>query len=81
MADMAVRCMDMWNDLEKDAGTTLRLMTGLLNFGDKDLGQGTPEGTPRHSLISDGILTISRNTSWPNPKSEEAQHEFQNVLV
>jgi hypothetical protein len=50
MADMAVQCMDMWNDLEKDAGTALRLMSGLLNFGDKDLGQGTPEGTLRLSL-------------------------------
>jgi hypothetical protein len=49
MADMAVQCMDMWNDLEKDAGTALRLMSGLLNFGDKDLGQGTPEGTLRLS--------------------------------
>lgn len=44
MADIAVQCMDMWDDLEKDAGTALRLMSGLLNFGDKDLGQGTPEG-------------------------------------
>jgi sarcosine oxidase / L-pipecolate oxidase len=50
MADMAVQCMDMWNDLEKDAGSTLRLMSGLLNFGDKDLGQGTPEGMLRLSL-------------------------------
>jgi hypothetical protein len=45
MADIAVQCMDMWDDLEKDAGTALRLMSGLLNFGDKGLGQGTPEGT------------------------------------
>ncbi|KAK5996864.1 Putative bifunctional amine oxidase [Cladobotryum mycophilum] len=45
MADLAKEAMDLWDDLEKDAGTALRWMSGLLNFGDKDLGEHTPEGT------------------------------------
>jgi len=41
---MAKECMTMWDELEDDAGETLRLMTGLLNFGDPKYGAGGPEG-------------------------------------
>ncbi len=44
MADLAKEAMGFWDDLEKDSGTSLRLMSGLLNFGDKDYGADTPEG-------------------------------------
>ncbi|KAF8594151.1 FAD/NAD(P)-binding domain-containing protein [Ceratobasidium sp. AG-I] len=45
MADLAVKAMDLWKTLETEAGESLRLMTGLLNFGDPDYGAGGPEGT------------------------------------
>ncbi|KAI9741661.1 MAG: hypothetical protein M1834_000045 [Cirrosporium novae-zelandiae] len=45
MADLAYHAMEIWHELEKDAGTSLQLMSGLLNFGDKDYGGDSPEGT------------------------------------
>jgi len=45
MAKLAKEAMGLWDALEKDAGTSLRWMSGLLNFGDKDFGGDTPEGT------------------------------------
>ncbi|KAL7620468.1 hypothetical protein AAE478_009463 [Parahypoxylon ruwenzoriense] len=45
MADLAKETLGLWDALEKDAGTSLRWMSGLLNFGDKDYGGETPEGT------------------------------------
>ncbi|KAK6518213.1 hypothetical protein TWF506_005372 [Arthrobotrys conoides] len=45
MADLAKKSMNLWDDLEKDSGTSLRWMSGLLNFGDKNFGENTPEGT------------------------------------
>ncbi|KDQ10964.1 hypothetical protein BOTBODRAFT_68286 [Botryobasidium botryosum FD-172 SS1] len=44
MAKLAVKAMPLWDDLEKLVGP-LRLMTGLLNFGDPHYGEGGPEGT------------------------------------
>lgn len=44
MADIAKKAMDLWDDLEKDSGTSLRWMSGLLNFGDPNFGGSTPEG-------------------------------------
>ena len=44
MADLAYQSMPVWKDLEDEAGKKLRLMTGLLNFGDRDY-DGGPEGT------------------------------------
>ncbi|KKY38290.1 putative fad dependent oxidoreductase [Diaporthe ampelina] len=45
MADLAKKAIDLWDDLEKDSGTSLRWMSGLLNFGDPNFGGSTPEGT------------------------------------
>ncbi|KAK3294312.1 uncharacterized protein B0H64DRAFT_400365 [Chaetomium fimeti] len=45
MADLAKEALGLWDDLEKDSGTSLRWMSGLLNFGDKNFGGDTPEGT------------------------------------
>ena len=44
MAELAKTSMKLWDDLEKDSGASLRWMSGLLNFGDKDYGSGGPEG-------------------------------------
>lgn len=38
MATLAVQSMPIWNELEKEAGEPLRLMSGLLNFGDPNYG-------------------------------------------
>ncbi|KAJ6498738.1 FAD/NAD(P)-binding domain-containing protein [Mycena sanguinolenta] len=45
MADLAVQSMSLWEALEKEAGERLRMMSGLLNFGDPTYGEGGPEGT------------------------------------
>ncbi|RDB24912.1 hypothetical protein Hypma_008041 [Hypsizygus marmoreus] len=44
MADLAFKTMALWNDLEAQIGP-LRVMNGLLNFGDPNYGAGGPEGT------------------------------------
>lgn len=44
MADLAKEAMGHWEDLEKDSGTPLRLMSGLLNYGDPAWTDGSPEG-------------------------------------
>ncbi|KAM5344621.1 hypothetical protein ACJ41O_013156 [Fusarium nematophilum] len=58
MAELAKDCMDLWDDLEKDAGLSLRWMSGLLNFGDPDFGGDSPEGTlmgPKQNLEKLGM--------------------------
>ncbi|KAK9774571.1 putative FAD/NAD(P)-binding domain-containing protein [Seiridium cardinale] len=45
MAELAYQSMSIWKELERDSGTSLRTMTGLLNFGDPTMGKNTPEGT------------------------------------
>ena len=44
MANLAYKSMEMWDELERDAGISLRTMSGLLNFGDKTFGGDSPEG-------------------------------------
>jgi sarcosine oxidase/L-pipecolate oxidase len=47
MADLAFSAIGIWEELEKDAGdSSLRLMSGLLNFGDPKYGASGPEGNP-----------------------------------
>jgi len=65
MAKLAHKSLKIWKELERDAGTTLRSMTGLLNFGDPKTGEHTPEGqsteeTPHRGILSketDGYIT------------------------
>lgn len=46
MADLAHTSLGLWDELERDAGdSSIRLMSGLLNFGDPNYGAGGPEGT------------------------------------
>lgn len=45
MADLAKDAMKLWDKLEKDSGSSLRWMSGLLNFGDKNFGGDSLEGT------------------------------------
>lgn len=52
MANLAFSAMDIWDELEKDAGdTSLRLMSGLLNFGDPKYGAGGPEGNALKTAV------------------------------
>ena len=64
MADLAKTCMDHWDELEKDAGLSLRWMSGLLNFGDPTIGQSTPEGN--HATKSGRVLAnpYLRHPPW-----------------
>eukprot|EP00731_Ephydatia_muelleri_P010531 Em0005g1117a len=43
MADLAKESIQLWRDLEAEAGVDLIMLTGLLNFGDPDYVDG-PEG-------------------------------------
>ena len=39
---MYIGALAIWDELERDAGTSLRTMSGLLNLGDKDHGGNSP---------------------------------------
>ena len=54
MADLAKTSMDLWNELEEEAGVKLREMSGLLNFGDPTYASG-PEGT-----LKDPVANLKR---------------------
>ena len=54
MADLAKSSMDLWNELEDDAGEKLREMSGLLNFGDPTYKDG-PQGN-----LKDPIKNLKR---------------------
>jgi sarcosine oxidase/L-pipecolate oxidase len=54
MADLAVQAIALWRDLEREAGQTLILMSGLLNFGDPNYRDG-PEGN-----LTDPIKNLDR---------------------
>jgi sarcosine oxidase/L-pipecolate oxidase len=54
MAELAYKSMSIWKELEMDSGTSLRTMSGLLNFGDTTMGANTPEGS--HSKFSACIM-------------------------
>jgi sarcosine oxidase/L-pipecolate oxidase len=43
MMELAVQAMGLWDELERDAGDSMRWMSGLLNFGDPEFGEDTPE--------------------------------------
>ena len=51
MAKLAYDAIGLWDALEADCGDALRLMSGLLNFGDPDYVAG-PEGMLNYSSIS-----------------------------
>lgn len=69
MADLAKEAMGLWDGLEKDSGTSLRWMSGLLNFGDKDYGGDSPEGglfSQRGECLAISSLTFDRNVVGTN---------------
>lgn len=65
MAELAYKSMSIWKELEMDCGTSLRTMSGLLNFGDPTMGEDTPEGShSRFSVCNKKILNILKERSW-----------------
>jgi sarcosine oxidase/L-pipecolate oxidase len=52
MAELAYKSMSLWKELEMDSGTSLRTMSGLLNFGDTTMGEDTPEGSRPRAFVS-----------------------------
>ncbi|KAH6623319.1 hypothetical protein F5144DRAFT_582947 [Chaetomium tenue] len=78
MAVLAKEALGLWDDLEKDSGTSLRWMNGLLNFGDKDMGKDTPEG----SLL--GPIPNLKKLNMPykelTAKEIQEKYPFKNLL-
>ncbi|KAH8738415.1 hypothetical protein BGZ61DRAFT_489329 [Ilyonectria robusta] len=77
MARLAKEAMGHWGALEKDAGVSLRWMTGLLNFGDKDYGESTPEGTLRGPI--DNLKLLDMSYKELSAAKIEAQYPFKNL--
>lgn len=77
MADLAHECMGLWDELEKDAGEPLRLMHGLLNFGDPKYGEGGPEGTLEGPI--ENLKRLGMKYTELNSEQIEAKHPFQNL--
>jgi len=79
MANLAYKSLKIWDELERDAGdNNLRLMTGLLNFGDPDYGKGGPEGIGTLS-ISIAIAHYPRNPNGPDQESGQTGYGVHNL--
>lgn len=71
MADLAKSCMDLWDQLEIDAGEKLREMSGLLNFGDPTYESG-PEGN-----LKDPIKNLKRlEMKYQELTADQIQQQF-----
>lgn len=72
MADLAHDAIQIWEQFERDAGDdSVRLMSGLLNFGNPDYGADGPEGIsymPVFIVVDKNLsLTLlSRNSERAN---------------
>ncbi|CAM1507625.1 Fc.00g072660.m01.CDS01 [Cosmosporella sp. VM-42] len=77
MADLAKKAMDLWDNLEKDAGLSLRWMSGLLNFGDENIGHDTPEGTLLGPI--DNLKRLEMTYKELTAKEIEAKYPFKNL--
>ena len=71
MADLAKDSIQLWNELENDAGVKLREMSGLLNFGDPTYKTG-PEGN-----LKDPIKNLKRlHMKYQELKAEEIMQQL-----
>ncbi|KAK6357701.1 hypothetical protein TWF718_002010 [Orbilia javanica] len=77
MADLAKEAMGLWDDLERDSGTSLRWMSGLLNFGDKDYGGNTPEGTLLGPI--DNLNRLGMPFKTLNAEEIQQRYPFKNL--
>lgn len=84
MADLAKDALSLWDDLEKDSSTSLRWMSGLLNFGDKDMGSDTPEGQFFSAIkpvcqSAMWLMHVFRDVIGSDSQPREAQHAIQGM--
>ncbi|KAH7162036.1 hypothetical protein B0J13DRAFT_490543 [Dactylonectria estremocensis] len=77
MADLAKKAMGLWDALEKDAGVSLRWMSGLLNFGDKDIGHDSPEGTLTGPICN--LKRLNMTYKKLTVQEIEAQYPFKDL--
>ncbi|KAM6478334.1 hypothetical protein HDV62DRAFT_371411 [Trichoderma sp. SZMC 28011] len=77
MADLAKEALALWDDLERDSGTPLRWMSGLLNFGDKDYGGDTPEGTLLGPIAN--LERLGMTYQELSAEEIEARYPFKNL--
>jgi sarcosine oxidase/L-pipecolate oxidase len=77
MADLAKKAMDLWDDLEKDSGTSLRWMSGLLNFGDETVGKESPEGTLKGPIPN--LQRLKMAYKELSAKEIEERYPFKNL--
>lgn len=76
MADLAKESLEIWQELEKDADTSLRMMTGLLNFGDETMGNKTAEGAVVRTEVA---LTFADKTRWFAGSNQESRETWNGV--
>jgi hypothetical protein len=55
MAKLAFQSLPVWDELEEEAGQKLRMMSGLLNFGDRNYGVRQFVPTCLTSLLTLGL--------------------------
>ncbi|ETS85836.1 hypothetical protein PFICI_03861 [Pestalotiopsis fici W106-1] len=77
MAKLAYQSIDIWKELEIAAGTSLRSMTGLLNFGDPTMGKNTPEGTLNGPIANLDKLGLPYRKM--SKQEIESEYSFQNL--
>lgn len=77
MADLAKESLEIWQELEKDADTSLRMMTGLLNFGDETMGNKTAEGEVIRVLAAQTSADEIRWFAGSNQEPRKAWHGVQ----
>lgn len=81
MADLAKEAMDHWDALEKDSGTSLRWMSGLLNFGDKDYGGDTPEVGCKCGFVLDIDLPLLGTLTGPIPNLKRLDMTYKECMA
>lgn len=70
MATLAHQSMAIWDELEEEAGEPLRMMSGLLNFGDPNYGvRLSPTLLTLMVLIFLAGWRSRGHAAWPYPES------------
>ncbi|KAH6643228.1 hypothetical protein C7974DRAFT_387082 [Boeremia exigua] len=77
MAELAYKSMRIWKELEMDSGTSLRTMSGLLNFGDTKMGADTPEGTLMGPIAN--LETLDMPFRKMTKQEMESEYPFKNL--
>lgn len=86
MAKLAHKSLKIWKELERDAGTALRSMTGLLNFGNPKMGEGTPEGEQhsKYYILASAVrrlMTIAGTLTGPIDNLEALKMPYRKSMT